>query len=252
MQRMNSKAALPGALYSERRGRRAMTTTTEMKLRAAAEAVLQSHNGDIRQAAPAFARELIEDTNRPLLVALTAVYLTSVAAEPVVAEATFVPPPVEPKAAPSAAAAPPAARRRKRRRSGTPTAGARAGAIAAMQLEATTIFELRIRGIGKLGDIHVHQLRALAKNKAIGAADEVRRGLNSGVHSIAFGIMADHCVAVHSYTKVREAIPAHVMVAAYEQAKIRAAEILRDGAAKIASDLIASARMPAQIEAARQ
>jgi hypothetical protein len=49
-------------------------------------------------------------------------------------------------------------------------------------------------------------------------------------------------VAADPFAKVSDVIPAKVAVEAFEDAKLKAAEVIRDGSAKIAHDLIASAR----------
>jgi hypothetical protein len=52
----------------------------------------------------------------------------------------------------------------------------------------------------------------------------------------------------HWCSKVSDAIPAKVAVQAFEDAKIKAAEVIRDGSAKVAHDLIASARKPVALQ----
>lgn len=227
-----------------------MTTTTDTKLRTAAQAVLQVHKGNVTQAAPAFAQELLENAKRPLLVALVADYLARLpvaAAPPDVAEASFVPPEDKDK--------PPKTkdgRKGKRRPTGTPSPRARAGAIVAMKLEAAEIFNYRLRGIGRrVGELYVHELRALAKGLAVSAGNRLKGGIEEGAESIWLGKLADHCVTAHSFAKVKETIPVNVAITTMERARIMAAEIIRDNAAKVVSDLIASARPP-QIEGGTQ
>src|SRR5262245_5623197 len=116
---MNSNLWLPGSHLHHPPREDDMTTTAD-KLRAAAQAVLQVHNGNVTQAAPAFRQELLENAKRPLLIALVADYLALLpAAPPEVDEATFVPPAPEEVGKKKT----PSSRRRegKHRRTGTPS-----------------------------------------------------------------------------------------------------------------------------------
>jgi hypothetical protein len=144
----------------------------------------------------------------------------------------------------------PVGRRREgaHRRSGIPTKRAKAGAVAAMKTVAHAIFARKIRGAGALGDIHVNELRAIAESQASTATSFLQRGYDDAVESIACVIMSDHCVAADPFAKVSDVIPARVAVKAFEDAKLKAAEVIRDGSAKIAHDLIAAARGTLLIE----
>jgi hypothetical protein len=216
-----------------------MTTDLE-KLRAAADEALRLNDGNVSKAAPKLARTLMENSKRPLLVALCADYLAQL---------------------PSTSSVPkrrkalkPAGRRRvgKHRRGavviGTPSADEKAGMIAATKAVAAAIFDRKIRGAGRLGNIHVHELRAIAESQASTAASFLQRGYDDAVEAIACIVLSGYCVAADPFAKVSDVIPATVAEQAFEDAKIKAAEVIRDGSAKVASDLIAAARTPPQIE----
>jgi hypothetical protein len=202
------------------------------KLRTTAETVLKASGGNIKKGAPKFAALLAQPSNRALLVVLAAQYLSQLP---------------RPRRQPPK----PKGRRREgahRRSVGTPSKHAKAGAIAALKTISHEIFARRIRGAGRLGDIRVHELRAIAESQAATATSFLQRGYDDAVESIACAIISDHCVAADPFAKVADVIPVKIAVKAFEDAKIKAAEVIRDGSAKIASDLIASARTPPMIE----
>jgi hypothetical protein len=210
-----------------------MTTTDFDKLRAAAQEALRSNDNNVKKTAPVFARVLIENARRPLLVALCVDYLSRL--------------PSAPKAAPTAKQKPPKpiGRRRQgkhRRPVGTPTPQQKAGAVAAGKAVAHEIFVRRIRGAGLLGNIRIHELRAIAESQASTAASFLQRGYDDAVEAIACITLSGHCVAADPFAKVADVIPANVAVEAFEDAKLKAAEVIRDGSAKVAHDLIAAAR----------
>jgi hypothetical protein len=210
------------------------------KLRTIADDMLRSSHGDANKAAPRLARALLEDANRAALIALCADYLARLPKAPAVRRKR--PEPV--------------GRRREgkhRRQVGTPSAAAKAGAVTAMQAIHHEIFQRRVRGVGRLGNIHVHELRAIAESQATTAASFLQRGYDDAVEAIALTTLSGYCVAADPFAKVPDVIPAKVAVKAFEDAKIKAAEVIRDGSAKIASDLIASAReLPSIEEGAQQ
>lgn len=246
-----------------------MTTTTDLaRLRTTAEDALRLNDNDVKRAAPKLARALIDNANRPLLIALVADYLTRLPPPAAVVEAAPQPTTAATASTPRAPTPPPAAqlgggkgpvgRRRegpKRRGSkvitGMPTAAQRAGAVAARKVIASGIFARKIRGEGPIGRVQVHRLRAIAEAQASTSASFLQRGYDDAVEAIACMLLNDHCVAADPFAMVQDVIPAKKVSAAFEAAKVRAAEVIRDGSAKVARDLIASAREPQQIEDAR-
>jgi hypothetical protein len=197
---------------------------------------LRLANGNIKRAAPKFAYALTENANRPLLIVLVADFLTR------------LPSSATTQSRAQAAAPPkPIGRRRqgKHRRTaaiGTPSVRAKAGAVAAMKLASAEIFNRKIRGVGRLGNIHVHELRAIAESQAATAASFLQRGYDDAVEAIACITLTQHCVAADPFAKVVDVIPEKVAIKAFNDAKIKAAEVIRDGSAKVAHDLIAAAR----------
>jgi hypothetical protein len=199
-------------------------------LRTIGEETLRSNGGDVKKAAAMLARSLVESSKRPLLIAFIIDYLERL---PGASKARHK-------------ALKPIGRRRegrhRRRMIGTPSAQAKAGAAAAAKAIQHEIFARRIRGAGVLGKIHVHELRAIAESQASTAASFLQRGYDDAVEAIACITLSGYCVAADPFAKVSDVIPAKVAVEAFEDAKLKAAEVIRDGSAKIAHDLIASAR----------
>jgi hypothetical protein len=216
------------------------------KLNTAAAEVLRLNDGNIKKAAPKLAHALIENARRPLLIALVADYLTRLPNAPVEH------PDAKTKTQPAAPPKPVGRRRQgKHRRTaaiGTPTPHARAGAVAAMKLATAEIFNRKIRGAGRLGNIEVHQLRAISEDLANTTGEFVQRGFDDGVEAIALSMMSDHCVAADPFAKVVDVIPAKVAEQAFKDAKIRTAQVFAAASAKIAHDLIAAARGKPMIE----
>jgi hypothetical protein len=212
-----------------------MTTTDSDKLHAAAVEALGLNNNDVKKTAPVFARTLIENAKRPLLVALVADYLSRLGTAPTTQPAPRrVPPPK------------PIGRRRKgkhrRNLIGMPTMADKRGSVAAMKLVAGEIFNYKIRGVGPLGEIPVSRLISIAESLADTSAQFVLRGHDDGVDSIAMLIMAKHCVAADPFAPTKDVIPAKVAVKAFEAARKVAPEVIQETIRLHRANLIASAR----------
>jgi hypothetical protein len=129
-----------------------------------------------------------------------------------------------------------------RRSGGVPTTAQKVGAVRAQKLYAETIFDRKLRGGRKLGDVHVHELRAIAESSALTAVSFLQRGYDDAVEVFACTMLTKHCVASDPFAKVRDVIKASIATSIFDKAKIKAAEMLRDGGAKIARELIAAAQ----------
>jgi hypothetical protein len=199
------------------------------KLRDLAKELLEANGGDVGKTAPKFLSAL-----KPrLLLALTTEYLARIA--------------------PRFKTPEPASRRRqgahqRKATIGMPTVGQRAAAIRAKDAIADSIFKRKIRGSGPLGDISVNQLRAIAREQAHTATSFLQRGYDDAVESIACEILSNHCVAADPFAKVRDVVSERVATKAFEAAKIKAAEVIRDGSSRVATELIESARQPIAAE----
>jgi len=234
------------------------------KLTALAVEALRLAGGIIKKAAPKLAYELTENAKRPLLIALVTDFLSRLPSEPTVQTQPAMPPqaPPPPPPPPQARArvtktASPSSQPKGRRRQGkhrrtaavgTPSSRAKAGAVAAMKLATAEIFNRKIRGAGRLGNVRMHELRAIAESQARTAGDFLQRGYDDAVEAIACIALSEYCVAADPFAKVAEVIPAKVAAKAFEDAKLKAAEVIRDGSAKVAHDLIATARGKPLIE----
>jgi hypothetical protein len=167
--------------------------------------------------------------------------------------------PPAPLAAPAAeqavAADPPApglakpfhSRRREgahRRPAKLPTPGQQAAALKAKKVVYDAIFQRKIRGGKMIGDVRIHELPALAQSHAATAGSFSQRGYDDGVDAIVFTMVQNHCVAADPFGKVADTISARALKRIYAEAEIKSAEIMRDAAARTASDLIAGARTP--------
>lgn len=213
-----------------------MISTAE-KLKSAAAEILKSTDGNVTKAAALFAKALTENSRRPLLIALAADYLERLPKTETDAP-TETPKTKQPRQ--------PHSRRREGphrtpKKLGTPTAAQKAGVIKAGKVIQHEIFDRRIRGAGRLGDIHIHELRAIAESQAATATSFLQRGYDDAVESILLLMLNDHCVTAEPFVKVRDAVPPNVVEAKLKAAKLKAAEVIRDGSIRVAHDLIASA-----------
>jgi hypothetical protein len=146
--------------------------------------------------APASATPKVDSPKSPVVVAPLAPTLPPQPAAPR--------PPVGPPKPP----APPAGRRRegKHRRVAvlkTPSAAARAGEIAASRTAAHAIFSRKIRGGRLLGDISMHELRAIAQNAANTMIDFLNRGYDDGVDAMTCQILSHHGVAADPFATLK-------------------------------------------------
>ena len=128
-----------------------------------------------------------------------------------------------------------------RKRSTTPTAAQKKAAVKAEKIYVETIFDHKIRGGRKLGDVRVNELRAIAENSANTSVSFFQRGYEDAVETFVALMLSRHCVAADPFAKVRDTIKASVVKAVLDKAKISAAELIRDRSAKVAADLIAAA-----------
>jgi len=226
-----------------------MNATTSEKLKTAALEILKLNDGNVTKAAAKLASALLENQRRPLLIALAADYLSRLSPTDAAPEEATAPAKTKSKREP------PSRRREgphRRIRLGTPTAAQKAGTIAAGKIIKHEIFERRIRGAGRLGDIHIHELRAIAESQASTATSFLQRGYDDAVESILLLMLNDHCVEAEPFTKVRDAVPPGVVGAKLKAAKLKAAEVIRDGSIRVAHDLLASAHKIEAVEDARQ
>jgi len=193
-----------------------MTTTIEDHLRAAAQEALQANDNDVKKTAPKLARALMTNARRPLLIALVSDYLSRL-----------------PRTTPHPVMPLPSADKTKAKGEkpliGMPTAANKAGAIAAMKLEEAAIFERKIRGAGDLGQLHVHELRAIASDLGRAAVEKVKLGYNDALDSVLIMKLSKHCVAADQFARVADVISQRDAVRLYEEAKPIAAAVLRDG-----------------------
>ena len=143
------------------------------------------------------------------------------------------------------APAPQASRRRQgphkvpRRSSKSPTAIQKAGALRAERQFTHQIFARKLRGGRTLGDVRVHELRAIAESSAATATSFLTRGYDDAVESIACVMLANHCVSADPFALVKDTIKTTTVVSIFERAQVKAAEAIRDSSAKMASDLLA-------------
>ena len=129
-----------------------------------------------------------------------------------------------------------------RRPAKMPTRAQKTGAIRAEQTYVETIFDRKLRGGRKLGDVRLHELRAIAESSAQNAVSFLTRGYEDAVEVIACTMLSKYCVASDPLARIRDVIKPTVASKIFDQAKIKAAEELRDGSDKLAKNLIALAQ----------
>jgi hypothetical protein len=133
--------------------------------------------------------------------------------------------------------------RKARERALVPTSEQKTGALAARAQVADLIFEHKLRGGKMLGEIRVHELKAIVEAAAHSATSLLWRGYEDAVDTFLCASLADHCVAADPFGLVKDMIKPSDAVKMLDRAKIRAAEALRDGSARLAKELITSAHI---------
>lgn len=122
-----------------------------------------------------------------------------------------------------------------------PTAQQKTGALQAERAYRDEIFDRKVRGGRKLGDLRVHELRAVAQAAAEAATSFLTRGYVDAVETITCTMLAGYCVSADPHAKVRDTIKASVAASIYERAQLKAAETIRDGSARLAHELLSVA-----------
>jgi hypothetical protein len=124
----------------------------------------------------------------------------------------------------------------------TPTRAQKLGALKAEKTYVETVFDRKMRGGRKLGEIRVHELRAIAEASASTATSFLQRGYEDAVETFACVALSNYCVTSDPFAKVRDVIKPSVATTIFEKAKISAAESLRDGSGRLAKELLAAAQ----------
>jgi hypothetical protein len=137
----------------------------------------------------------------------------------------------------------PSRRREGPHRSPMPSKAQKAGALAAEKIYTKAIFDKPMRGGRRLGDIRINDLHAIAEASATTATSFLQRGYDDAVETFLCIMLSKHCVTADPFVTVEEAIKPGVVTTIMEKAKISAAELLRDGGAKMARDLVAAAHV---------
>lgn len=127
------------------------------------------------------------------------------------------------------------------RRSPLPSEAQKTGALAAEKAYAADVFNRKMRGGRQLGEIRIHELRAIAESSASMATSFLQRGYDDAVETLLCVMLSKHCISSDPFAPVKDVIKASVATAMLTKAKIKAAELLRDHGAKVARELVAAA-----------
>lgn len=219
-----------------------------------AQDALRANGGDVNRTAPKLAAVLMTNAARPQLIALVAFFLERFPAEQGAAPAPGAEP-AAPEAAPEATPGsrarpgqppkaiklsdkPPTSQRREGpHRTGGRSASKKAATLAVAKAGTDAIFSLRIRGHGAIGDMRINQLSYAATNLANTAGSFLQRGYDDAVHGVLLMALSKHCVAADQFAKVVDVIPARVLKAKLNYARVKAVEIIQEGSARVAKDI---------------
>jgi hypothetical protein len=113
--------------------------------------------------------------------------------------------------------------------------------LAAAKTFAHEVFNRRLRGGKRLGDIRINELRAYARQSAEVAGRFIQRGYEDAVDLFACVRLAGYCVAADPDASVSETIKPSIAVEIYHQARIDAAEEIATRGAMLSQDLMAAA-----------
>jgi hypothetical protein len=178
---------------------------------------------------PAKAPEVLADhllikKNRAQLVALAKMFLTMVA--------------------PKRELPKPTARRRTglhRKHSTMPTEEQKLGALRARSQAGDLIFSHKLRGGRKIGDVRYNELPGIIEKSASAATAMLNRGYEDAVDAYFCAGIQDYCVPDDPFDEVKNYMKPSETAKLREQAKLRAAEMLRNKTALLAKELIAHA-----------
>jgi hypothetical protein len=125
-----------------------------------------------------------------------------------------------------------------RKPTGMPTAAQKTGAMQAEQSYAATIFDRKLRGGRKVGDVRMHEIRAIATQAAQNFGKFINRGFEDGVEMMGLSMLAKHAVASDPYSKVRDVIKPALAEKIFKQAEIATAQWLAEESSGLANRLI--------------
>jgi hypothetical protein len=121
---------------------------------------------------------------------------------------------------------------------GVPTAAQKTGALKAEQSYTDTIFDRKLRGGRKVGDVRMHEIRAIATQAAENFAKFINRGFEDGVEMMGLSMLAKHAVASDPYLKVRDVIKPALAEKIFKQAEVATAQWLAEESSGLAHRLI--------------
>ena len=210
-----------GLTFSQRRNYQMSLAT----LKADAAKILESTTA--AKAPEVLADHLMQKKNRAQLVALAKLLLSSIG--------------------PKREAAKPTARRKEgphrkaRERALVPSNDQKVANLMARSRIADLIFEHRLRGGKKFGEIRYHELPATIEKSALSATAMLSRGYEDVVDTFLCASALDHGVPSDPFTRIDAVIKPAVAASMLESAKLRAAEVVRDKSALLAKELVALA-----------
>jgi hypothetical protein len=202
------------------------------ELRDLAEALFQRHGGDPQRAAAELNARLAKDPDLRLAIVID--WLSAMI--PTVKHSRRRPGP----------------HRTPSKRRSTPTSDQKAAAVRAeLKLTASIIFDRVLRGGRRLGDLRCNELMAFAEQSAATATGFLSRGYDDAVDAIGCKLLAHH-VSEHvritdPFAVVRDVVKPAVATKVFDQAKISAAEMIRDGSARLARELMDRGGAPPEL-----
>lgn len=123
-----------------------------------------------------------------------------------------------------------------------PTKTQKEGAIRAAQSITMAIFDRKIRGGKKLGDVKMYEIRAISEKAADDMAFFLNRGFEDGVEAFGMTMLARHCVAADPDTKLRDLVKPVFAQKCFQEAAIKVAEFMANRSKTLKHDLIAAAQ----------
>jgi hypothetical protein len=109
---------------------------------------------------------------------------------------------------------------------------------ARQKLAKRLIFDRQIRGGGRLGDLRMHELRALAQMNAQTATSFLMRGVDDAVEAVALIKLSQHTVSADPFARVEDVFKAEVVATFFEQASLDVVRQFRDTSANLANSLV--------------
>lgn len=105
-------------------------------------------------------------------------------------------------------------------------------------LAKQVVFDRQIRGGGRLGDLRMHELSAIAQANAQISTGFLMRGVEDAVEAVALIKLSRHTVSADPFARVEDVFKADTVAKFFDEAQLHVVRLFRDESVKLAHDLV--------------